>query len=386
MPNRAIRNLDVFTVYPLFSVFLGMVMTIGCAGSQESVKPIAREPVGKPPAQSSEDVPLDRRLLSTDARFGDLIAAVNHLDQHDQHHSEKKCLLRRLPFNSERIALEADLAVAVRPLPDAPERLDKRLRTESGKIHVITIWDRIGVDASGIALVAFTTTSPASARLPAVALFLTDRGITIRQTDQIPEPNNKPIQLNQLASFLADIASQKNFALYVTADAQIPLSALYDLLSTLPYPQPEVALAVALAAGTRLPTQSKPSTRDTAVWCPQGLPELKHDAPQGDIPRSDIVATVGAMREEAQQCLAAADGSAAGGGRVQVAIRVGASGSVERQCLIEDEIQNLALAKCILSTVSSLRFPPPNPSGSVDIHLPLRLTSQGISGQKPVCE
>ncbi len=386
MLNRSIRNLDGFAVYPFFTVFLGMLTTIGCAGSQAPVKPTVREPVSKPPAERSEDLLVDRRLLDADARFGDLIATVNHLDQNKQQHSDKKCLLRRLPFTGERIALEADLAVAVRPLPDAPGQLDKRLQSESGKVHVITLWDRIGADASGIVMVAFTTTSPASARLPAVVLFITARGISIRHSDQTPEPNSEPIQLNELTSVLADIASRKEFALYVTADAEIPLGKLYELLATLPHPQPEVALAVALSAGTRLPTQSKPSTRDTAVWCPQGLPELKHDAPQGNIQRSDIIAAVNAMREEAQECLSAADATAAVGGRVQVAIRVGVSGSVEKQCLIEDEIENLALAKCILSTVSALRFPPPNPSGPVDIHLPLRLAPQGISGQKPVCE
>jgi len=361
-------------------------MTIACAGPKESVKPIAREPVGKPPAKSPEDIPVDRRILSIDMRFGDLIDSVNYLDQHGHHHSDKKCLLRRLPFTGERIAFDADLAVAVRPLPDAPGELDKRLQSERGRIHVITLWDRIGIDDSGVVLVAFTTTSPSSARLPAVALFLTDRGIYIRQSDQKAESKGEPIQLNELTPFLANIASKEAFALYVTADAETTLRALSDLLSTLPYPQPEVALAVVLEAGTRLPKQSEPLMRDPAVWCPEGLPELEFDAPQGDIPRSDIIAAIDTMRDEAQQCLAAAEGTAAAGGRLQVAIRIDASGKVEKRCLIEDEIGNLALARCILSTVNKLRFPPPNPSGPLDIHLPLRLTSQGISGQKPFCE
>lgn len=386
MPNRKIRDLDGFAVYLLFSVFLGTLILISCASSRESVKPITREPVRQPAVKGSNDLPPNWRNLSSNARFGDLIAAVNHLDQHDLSRSDRKCLLRRLPFSDERIALEADLAVAVRPLPHAPDELDKRLQSESGTVHVITLWDRIGSDTSGIVLVAFTTTTPASARLPAVALFLTNRGIYVRQSDQTSEPNNKPIQLNELAPLLAHIASQKDFALYVTADAQVSLRALYDLLSALPDPQPEIALAVVVAAGTRLPKQSKSSTRDTTVWCSQGLPELKSEIPEGDIPRSDIIAAVGAIHEGAQQCLAEADGSAAAGGRLQVAFRVGVSGNVERQCLIEDEIQNLALAKCILSTVSTLRFPPPNPSGPVDIHLPLRLTSQGINRQKPICK
>lgn len=386
MLKRAMLYLDGFAVHPLFFVFLGILMTIGCAGSKEPVRPTTREPVSEPPVKRSEDLPLNRRLFSTDTRFSDLIAAVNYLDQHEQPHSDKKCILRRLPFGGERIALEADLAVAVRPLPDAPLELDKRLQSESGKIHVITLWERIGADVSGIVLIAFTTTSPTSARLPAIALFLTDRGIYIRQSDQKSESRSEPIQLNELPPLLANIASQKEFALYVTAEAEVSLNAFYHLLSTLPYPRPEVALAVVLAAGTRLPTPPKPSKKDTTVWCPQGLPELEFDGPQGDIPRSEIVAAVDAIRDDAQRCLAAAEASAAAGGRVQVAIRIGASGSVEQQCLLEDEIQNLALAKCILSTVHALRFPSPNPAGPVDIHLPLRLTSRGISGQKPVCE
>ncbi|MBN1653018.1 MAG: hypothetical protein JXA30_04505 [Deltaproteobacteria bacterium] len=363
------------------------VLTISaCGSSTESSQPLVRAPLEKQPTEAVESPPFDRRrMLSVDSRFGDLIKTVNSLDRQDLHHSDQRCLLRHSAVTPGNWLLEADLAVAVRPLPEAPAELSRRLESVTGKIHLLTLWGRIGTEVGGIVLVAFTTTSPSSARLPAVALFLTERGVYLRHSDQDAEPTMQLLQLEDVGPSLAKIASQKAFTLYVTADAATPISALYDLLQRLPYPRHEVALAVALAAETRLPAPLAAET-DSEVWCPDGLPLLLEDLPEGDMPRADIVAAIAAIRGKTQACVSSADASAAAGGRVVVAFRVGASGKVENRCLVEDDIKNLALAKCILSTLDELRLPPPNPTGPVDIHLPLRLSPEGISGQRPVCE
>jgi hypothetical protein len=383
-----ISTLYTFAVASLITTIA--ITATHCGGAQETVKPItsqsAKPATEKAPKAPAEEMPADSRVLAAYATFGDVVTAANNLDQRLLSHSDKKCLLRRPALLQEPWNLDADLAVAVRPLPSTPDDLDKRLEGHPGKVHVMTLWGRVGDDTNAIVLVAFTTTSPQSARLPAVALFLTDRGITVRQSDEASEPNAAPLQLADVGPFLANLASKKEFALYVTANANISLRALYDLLSVLPYPQREVALTVALAPETRLPKPFIPSAKEADIWCPQGLPEPPEEAPQGDIPQIEIMTAMGSMRDKARQCLSVAEGSGAAGGRVVIAMRVDENGNVSKQCLVEDAIQDLALGKCLLSTVGELRFPPPSPKGFVDIHLPLKLSPEGISGQSPICK
>ena len=70
--------------------------------------------------------PRDPRALPGSAVFGDLVEVARALDERRDSRSESGCLLRASPG---AYRLEADLAVAVRPLPQAPEELDARLAT-----------------------------------------------------------------------------------------------------------------------------------------------------------------------------------------------------------------------------------------------------------------
>jgi hypothetical protein len=94
--------------------------------------------------------------------------------------------------------LAADLAAAVRPLPPAPLDLEKRLRQKPGRVHVLTRWGRVGEQPFDLALVAFTTTTPASARMPAIALLLTEGGVFVRESDRVLDRYAEPFGLEDL--------------------------------------------------------------------------------------------------------------------------------------------------------------------------------------------
>jgi hypothetical protein len=343
---------------------------------------------GKRASESGERPPTDPRSLPLEADFGRLVEAANQAEEYDLHQSQAGCLLGRSDDRTGKVAggwkLAADLAAAVRPLPSAPVDLEKRLRQKPGRVHVLTRWGRIGEEPFDIALVAFTTTTPASVRLPAVALLQTDAGIFVRQSDRVSERYQEPFSLDDLGPLLAERAASGPFVIYVTAAARVRLDRVRELLAYLPERENEVALAVPLAAGTRLPAPPAPS-RDPSLWCPDGLPAPAADAVEGDIDQQAVRRALAPLSEGARKCMASVSGEAAAGGKVMLALRIGAGGKVENVCLTRDEIKNALLARCLAETARGLAFPAPDPAGQVDIHLPLRLAPTGFRLQRALC-
>ncbi|MFW5876139.1 MAG: hypothetical protein ACOCXM_05340, partial [Myxococcota bacterium] len=83
-----------------------------------------------PPASAETDPrppPSAHRALGPAATFGELVAAARALDDAGAGDADAGCLLRSPPTSAGGWRLEADLAVAVRPLPDAPANLASRL-------------------------------------------------------------------------------------------------------------------------------------------------------------------------------------------------------------------------------------------------------------------
>ncbi len=336
----------------------------------------------------------DRRDLPAEATFGALVAAANALDQRHDHNSTSQCLLRGSGAPDAAWRLEADLAAAVRPLPEPPENLEELLKNAPGPVHVLSRWGRVGRQPYGPVLVAFTTTTPSSGRLDAVALLLAEAGTFVRQSGspgekdgkEAPLANTTPLPMDALGPMLAKRAAQGPFAIYVTAESGVTLARLRELLWQLPYGKHEVALAVPLAPGTRLPAERSASAGDAHLWCPNGLPEPPEDKVEGELTAQGILQATGPLRKGAQGCLSSAVGPAAAGGRVNLAIRIGADGGTETACLLNAEVRDPGLARCLVQTARSLRFPTPEPRGFVDAHLPLKLEPQGFSPQRPVCE
>jgi hypothetical protein len=58
---------------------------------------------------------------------------------------------------------------------------------------------------------------------------------------------------------------------------------------------------------------------------------------------------------------------------------------VDTLCLLEDDIRDPVLGRCLIETFRGLSFPAPDPSGFVDVHLPLRLSPAGFAPQRPIC-
>jgi hypothetical protein len=365
------------------------LLAAACGGAPRPEPPLdrpAQAEVSRPkPEAAKPEPPPDPRRLPRGAFFADLVAAAARLDEEGKHLSTASCLVREPAEPGEPYRLSADLAVAVRPLPEVPEDLDKRLKEASGRVGVLSRWGQTGQRPFDIALAAFTTTTPASARHPAVVVFVTDAGVYLRQSDaEMDTAARGPMPLDSLGPLLAARAARGPYLLFLTAEANTPVRTVSETLAFLPERNNEVGLAVPLSAGTRLPEPAGIAP-DRGLWCARGLPSPAEDAAEGNLPVAALREALLPLSEGAQKCLGAARGAAAAGGKVMLAIRIDEEGRPETVCLVQDEIGDAALGRCLLESARAVDFPAPEPPGFVDVHLPLRLTPAGIERQRAVC-
>lgn len=321
--------------------------------------------------QPSDDV----RQLAPDAQFSDLLDAARILDDRRDQESNAGCLLR------PGFRLEADLAVAVRPLPAAPEDLDEQLAHASGPVNVLSRFGLYGVgEPSAPTFAAITSTLPPR-REPAVVWVLTDQGVHVRSSDGSMVYG--PLSPEELAAPSADVG-----ALFVTAESNVSLERLAEVLARIP-PQlaGRIALAVALAPGTRLPEAPAEvqSADEDAGLCPEGLPELTEEVALGDLCPELIVERLEPLRRGAESCVVGARGPGAAGGRVVLAMRIGPDGRVQEACVRDDETGDPELRECLVRAARSVVLPAPNPPGVVDVELPLALAPLPIQRQAPLC-
>lgn len=353
-------------------VALFLLGACGAPAPAPSEPPPERAPV----TAGREAPPEDVRALGPDARFSDLLAAARTLDDRRDQESSAGCLLRR------GFRLEADLAVAVRPLPGAPDDLDDVLARHPGPVNVLSRWGAYGSgEPSAPSFAAVTTTLPPR-REPALVWALTDEGVYVRSSEA--PTDLRPVPLESLAAPSPSVG-----ALFVTAEASTSLERLARLLALVP---PElsgrVGLAVALAPGTRLPappgSAEGPDAR--AGLCPDGLPELAEGVPLGDLRAEVIVQSLGPLRQGAELCVTGTQGPGAAGGRVVLAMRIGADGTIDEACVREDATDDPALRECLLRAARSIALPAPSPPGVVDVELPLALAPLATQRQAPLCE
>jgi hypothetical protein len=374
------------------TLVLGSVALVcGCGASSPS---IASEPRAEPvqPTQSASTAalsPSDPRSLPAHATFKQLADAANRLDQRALDSSSEGCLLEN-PQSADGVwKLKADIAVGVRPLPEPPTDLASGQGSPSEPVTILSRWGRRGDAPNALTLVAFTTTSASGVKLPALALLITKAGLWLRSVaatvDALP---TGPLKPEQLAPILAARIARSEQVLYITAEAETPLSDVYSLLASLPSQKLEVALAVALPPGTRLPSLSVPAEAepaDASRWCPAGLPEVSGNIAEGDLPGAALADALKPLREAAQACLANEQRALATGGKVTLALRIGADGRVQTACLLDDEIREVTFADCLLRAARQQAFPHPQPPGLVDVHLPLAFSSSAVPRQNPVC-
>lgn len=381
------QQCEVLIIGSILGVLAGV---LGCGASSSSVVSQPhdeRSTPTQPEKPVTEPPPRDLRSLGAEATFKDLVSAADLLDQRALDSSPERCLLQNRLGAKDPWTLKADLAVAVRPLPEPPAELATRLRDPSTPVTLLSRWGRIGDNPAALVLAAFTTTSTMGPNTRMFALLLTKEGAFFRSLgnsgDAMP---TGPLQPDNLVPLLAERIAQSQIVLCVTAEAQIPVSALYKVLASLPSKGIEVVLAAALPAETSLPALSVSPTTAAGLWCPSGLPDPAPSSTEGELPQQTILGALAPIRDEAQACFVRSAGGATAGGKVKLAVRIGADGRVQATCLLEDEIRDSTLAQCLLDAARQIVFPKPSPAGFVDVSVPLRLTPAIVPPQNPICD
>jgi hypothetical protein len=169
---------------------------------------------------------------------------------------------------------------------------------------------------------------------------------------------------------------------YVTAESAITLEQIANVLRSLPN-RFEVALAVVLPKGTRLPAATE---RSQELLCPEGLSEPKDDESEGSLDPAALRSVLAPLRDAALKCALSTGGQALQGGRLELGLRIGADGRARELCMVRDAIGELVLRRCVIEAARALKFPAPSPVGFVDVQLPLELALTGPAAQRALCE
>ncbi|MCA9576016.1 MAG: AgmX/PglI C-terminal domain-containing protein [Polyangiales bacterium] len=365
------------------------LLATGCAGGGSPPETTPRETTAdraERPRTDDHDAPTETpepspRQLSAAATFADLVAAVRALDGLAQSESAAGCLLRGgelAPF-----VLEADLASAVHPIPDAPAELGSRLDDPRETAVVLTRWAQHGA-SSGLALVGLNTTPPPAAGHLAVVV-LAREGAHLRRTDTGVAPRHAgPFPVDRLHEHLPVVA-EGAAAVVVTAEGRVPLSTLRLALGQVPG-SATVVLAVALEAGVRLPSPPAADPSTHGLCAAGALPPPPADQRLGTLGADAIRARLDSMSEGAMRCFEFARGDAARGGRIRVLTRIGPQGRVTEACAATDELGDPTLRTCVLSVVRGVVFPAPTEGDFVDVALPIRLRPDTSTLQRPLCD
>lgn len=279
------------------------------------------------------------------------------------------CLLSTTDQGSR---FRGEVAVGIRPLPLPAVDLDASL-AESISVNLLSAYGRHGDAPAALTFSAFSYAPPTR---EAVLLALTDRGSYVRST-QARGPREDRTSSEQAVRSATGVPGA---TVFVAAEADTPVTQLHELLGLLAAVRAPVVLAVNLAPDTRLPAPEQLPD----VLCADGLPETS--APAGDLDGAVIRPALAPLIERAADCLPRADAQGAAGGRMELAIRVAASGAVETACIVSDQTADAKLRACVVEEAKKLAFPGPKPAGSVDLQLPIVLTARHHPAPQAICE
>lgn len=268
--------------------------------------------------------------------------------------------------------LAGEITSALRPLPQPGDDLEPALERDV-TVNLLSLFGRHGDAPGALTFAAFSAAPPTR---EAAALIATDHGYYVRGTSAgAPTLNRQP-----LATALAALSAQRDATLFVAAEAHVPLAELLQALAALRERAQPAVLAVNLAPNTTLPERR--AVQGDAL-CPEGLGDT--DAPQGELSVAALQGGLAALREHAAECLSEADARGAAGGRLELALRIGAAGQVEAACVTSDETGDARLRACLLRHARNLTFPAPSPLGSVDVQLPLGLRALAAAAPPLLC-
>jgi hypothetical protein len=307
------------------------------------------------------------RELDLDASYADLVRLAAQLD--GQPAQETGCLLVRA---AHRLQLSGEVTSALRPLPQPSDDLETALE-RAVSVNLLSLYGRHGDVPGAPTFAAFSTAPPTRT---AAALIATDHGYYLRGTSAgAPVLNRQP-----LAAVLAALGTQASATLFVAAEAHVPVGELVQTLDALAARAQPAVLAVNLAPNTALP-EPRPARSD--ALCPGGLADT--DAPQGELEMAALQAGLISLRERAADCLGQAGAAGAAGGKLELALRIGATGTIEAACVTSDETGDAHLRACLLDLTRKLTFPAPSPRGSVDVQLPLALRARASAATPLLC-
>lgn len=312
--------------------------------------------------------------------FGGVVRGIQGLITGTQH-AELGCLLG---MNGDQAVLGVAPAPALGTVPEAPMHLAETLSPPATHARVLTRWGQRGEAPFDLVVATLTPLPPQALANPMVVMVITRSGILVRETDGAPS-SAPAMTHDDAAVWLLERTSRGPVTVIITAEAESPATETHALLKALPSSVKHVALAVALAADTRLP-DSTPQAPDARSHCPNGLPEPDANAPEGDLPSASIVRSLSFIHEPLQRCLANTTGPGAMGGKVVLALRILDTGNVSDTCLFEDAIGDNVLAACLTETARTATFSRPHPVGFVDVHIPLSLSPVSDPPARPVCE
>jgi hypothetical protein len=325
----------------------------------------------------ARETPGIARALGPTSTFADLIAAIRRLDDRGEGASEERCVLRGGVRVGDGIRLEAELAVPVRPVPDATPALVPRLRSR-GPVSALAVWGQRGSGA--LVLAVLTGTTPIRGR--EAALFVSEDGARARFVDsEISIALAGPHTPEALSAWLGDEDGDAGIGrVLVTADAGVSLAALRRYLAAIP-PRLEVALAVPLADDVRLPPAPAPPS-DTLGLCAS---EPEWEPSQGEVDVPSLRTAIGERRDDLAACLTQAAPERAHGGRIGLRFRVEESGAVEDACAIADGIGDPRVRACVLDVFRRLRVAPPT-GGRALVEVPIVLVPNAGDRTRALCD
>ncbi len=365
--------MDVVARWSLFSLCVACSTLWSSCGapSPEETTPDElqfEEPTPEPAPAEETRMPepvASPRALGPTATFAELTAAARTLDEQLAGDVESDCLLRGTGELGAAFRLEADLAVAVRPLAQPPADLADVVEQRGGKVAVLSRWGPRGETDDALVISSFTSTPPVTG--VALVVFVTERGVYQRLTSGELSPELAgPFPLRRLETSLPS-ARPRGADVFVTASAGTSLTRLREALLFVP-PGVVAALAVSLDSTVRPPATNTRGNR--AGMCPDGLPAS--DVERGELDVERLRDALPPLTEAGARCFTTTRAESATGGRVEVAFRVSPDGSVDHACAVRDELGDAQLRECVLRAVRALRFPEPS-GGAVDVQLPILL-------------
>lgn len=355
------------------SIFAVCVALAACS---ETTQPSSATSTTTQPEATAQ--PASRRL-ETDTTFAQLVGRARSLEASGDAETRARCVLGR---REGVLHLDASVAPAIRPLPEAFDGLAERLM-QGAEVSVLSRWGRRG--DGPLALATITASAPLAESV--VVLFVTPRGIYFRSAGgALPERARGNWALGRVRDGLASLALAPGATVVVTADGSLLVSVVADVLEAITPLGLSAVLAVALPEGTPIPAEPEPAARTAHETCEE-LPALRDDAVTGEVATTDLRRGAAQLSDVALACARSTSSLAvARGGRVDVLMRIGPDGGVVDACARADEIGDDAYRACLIGAARNLTFTRPIPPGYVDVSVPVRLRADATDALAPFCE